>query len=128
MFSCLFLHVFTWNLPKHLQTILQSQLIRTSQTILSAGGKFELGFFSPGNSTKYHVGILYKKVSEQTVVWVANRDYPFSSLSALLTVSADGNREIMEGKVSYKVTSIISNRNTSATLLDYGNLVLRNDV
>ena len=56
-------------------TILQGQSITTSQTIVSVGGEFKLGFFSPGNSTKYYVGIWYKKVSEQTILWVANRDY-----------------------------------------------------
>eukprot|EP00261_Vitis_vinifera_P031476 XP_019072719.1 PREDICTED: receptor-like serine/threonine-protein kinase SD1-8 isoform X2 [Vitis vinifera] len=107
-------------------TILQGQSITTSQTIISAGGNFELGFFSPGKSTKYYVGIWYKKILEQTIVWVANRDYSFTNPSVILTVSTDGNLEILEGKFSYKVTSISSNSNTSATLLDSGNLVLRN--
>ncbi|RVW70320.1 Receptor-like serine/threonine-protein kinase SD1-6 [Vitis vinifera] len=106
-------------------TILQGQSLTTSQTIISAGGNFELGFFSPGKSTKYYVGIWYKKFSEQTIVWVANRDYSFTNPSVVLTVSTDGNLEILEGKISYKVTSISSNSNTSATLLDSGNLVLK---
>ena len=108
-------------------TILQGQSITTSQTIISAAGNFELGFFKPGNSTNYYVGIWYKKVSDQTIVWVANRDYAFKNPSVVLTVSTDGNLEILEGKFAYKVTSISSNRITSATLLDSGNLVLRND-
>ena len=107
-------------------TILQGQSLTTSQTIVSAGGNFELGFFSPGKSAKYYVGIWYKKISEQTIVWVANRDYSFTNPSVVLTVSTDGNLEILEGKISYKVTSISSNSNTSDTLLDSGNLVLRN--
>ncbi|RVW68948.1 G-type lectin S-receptor-like serine/threonine-protein kinase B120 [Vitis vinifera] len=122
-----------WATGFHLQfvdaftdTILQGQSLITSQTIISAGGNFELGFFSPGKSTKYYVGIWYKKISEQTIVWVANRDYPFTNPSVVLTVSTDGNLEILEGKFSYKVTSISSSSNTSATLLDSGNLVLRN--
>ena len=49
-------------------TILQGQSISTSQTIISAAGNFELGFFKPGNSTNYYVGIWYKKVPERTVV------------------------------------------------------------
>ena len=119
-----FAHAFT-------DTILQGQSITTSQTIISAGGNFELGFFSPGNSTNYYVGIWYKKVSGQvsdkTIVWVANREYAFKNPSVVLTVSTDGNLEILEEKFAYKVTSISSNRNTSATLLDSGNVVLRND-
>ena len=72
-------------------TILQGQSITTSQTIISAAGNFELGFFSPGNSTNYYVGIWYKKVSNQTIVWVANREYAFKNPSVVLTVSTDGN-------------------------------------
>ncbi|RVW68703.1 G-type lectin S-receptor-like serine/threonine-protein kinase [Vitis vinifera] len=105
---------------------LTRSITHNSQTIISAGGNFELGFFSPGKSTKYYVGIWYKTFSEQTIVWVANRDYSFTNPSVVLTVSTDGNLEILEGKISYKVTSISSNSNTSATLLDSGNLVLRN--
>ncbi|CBI35386.3 unnamed protein product, partial [Vitis vinifera] len=75
-------------------TISQGQSITTSQTIISAGGEFELGFFSPGNSTKYYVGIWYKKVSEPTIVWVANRDYSFTDPSVVLTVRTDGNLEV----------------------------------
>ncbi|RVX16141.1 G-type lectin S-receptor-like serine/threonine-protein kinase [Vitis vinifera] len=108
-------------------TISQGQSITTSQTIISAGGEFELGFFSPGNSTKYYVGIWYKKVSEPTIVWVANRDYSFTDPSVVLTVRTDGNLEDWEGKISYRLTSISSNSKTSATLLDSGNLVLRNN-
>ncbi|RVW81565.1 Receptor-like serine/threonine-protein kinase SD1-8 [Vitis vinifera] len=65
--------------------------------------------------------------TSQTIISAAaNRDYSFINPSVVLTVSTDGNLEILEGKISYKVTSISSNSNTSATLLDSGNLVLRN--
>ena len=58
---------------------------------------------------------------------MANREYEFKNPSVVLTVSTDGNLEILEEKFAYKVTSISSNRNTSATLLDSGNVLLRND-
>ena len=107
--------------------ILQGQSISTSQTIISAAGIFELGFFTPGNSTNYYVGIWYKKVTIRTVVWVANRDYSFQNPSVVFTLSTDGNLEISDGNLFYKLTRISSNGNTSATLLDSGNLVLRNN-
>ena len=106
-------------------TILQGQSISTSQTIISAAGNFELGFFKPGNSTNYYVGIWYKKVPERTVVWVANREYSFKN--PVFTLSTDGNLQISDGNFFYKMTNISSNINTSATLLDSGNLVLRNN-
>ncbi|KAL7218148.1 hypothetical protein ACSBR2_011426 [Camellia fascicularis] len=109
-------------------TILQGQSITASDNITSAGNIFELGFFSPGNlssTTNYYVGIWYKRVSEQTVVWVANRDNPFTDSPTALIISADGNLVIVNGRISYMLTNVSSNGNTSATLLDSGNLVLR---
>ena len=73
------------------------------------------------------MGIWYKKVLEQTIVWVANPGYSFTNLYVVLTVIPDGNLEIWEGKIAYKVTNVSSNRNTGATLLDSGNFVLRNE-
>ncbi|GKV42564.1 hypothetical protein SLEP1_g49948 [Rubroshorea leprosula] len=90
-------------------------------------GVFELGFFSPGNSAIYYLGIWYKKVERQTVVWVGNRDYSFFTSSAALTVSDDGNLVILDSKISYRVTNISLYKNVSATLLDTGNLVLRDE-
>ncbi|THG00669.1 hypothetical protein TEA_016798 [Camellia sinensis var. sinensis] len=111
-------------------TILHGQSITASNTIVSAGNGFELGFFNPGNGSStmnYYLGIWYKSISEQTVVWVANRDYPFTDSSVALLISADGNLVIVKGKISYTLTNISSNGNTSATLLDSGNLVLRDE-
>ena len=107
-------------------TIFSGQMLRQMDTIISAGGNFELGFFSPGNSTSYYVGIWYKKISEQTVVWVANRDYTITGSSPSLTINDNGNLVILDGRVTYMVTNISLGQNVSATLLDSGNLILRN--
>ncbi|XP_057963515.1 receptor-like serine/threonine-protein kinase SD1-8 [Malania oleifera] len=106
-------------------TIFQGQSINVSETIVSTGNEFELGFFRPGNSTSYYLGIWFKKVSEQTVVWVANRDSPLSS-SPVLTVGKDGNLAILDGRIStYAVSNVSMVGVTSAALLDSGNFVLR---
>ncbi|KAF7112202.1 hypothetical protein RHSIM_RhsimUnG0256600 [Rhododendron simsii] len=108
-------------------TILQGQSLTTSTSITSSGNKFELGFFTPGqeNSTKNsYLGVWYKRVLKKTVVWVANRDNPFTDSTAVLTIAADGNLVIVVGRVSYMLSNISSSGNTSATLLDSGNLVL----
>ncbi|XP_017985300.1 PREDICTED: G-type lectin S-receptor-like serine/threonine-protein kinase At1g11300 [Theobroma cacao] len=107
-------------------TISPGQHLNSSETIVSAGKMFELGFFIPGNSGNYYVGIWYKNISEQTVVWLANRDYPFTD-SAVLSMSLDGNLVIRHRKIIYMVTDITSDANVSATLLDSGNLVVRNE-
>nr|CAB3457789.1 unnamed protein product [Digitaria exilis] len=53
-------------------------------TIISDGGEFALGFFSPSNSTleKLYLGIWYNNIPSLTVVWVANRETPAISSSA----------------------------------------------
>lgn len=51
-------------------------------TLISAGGDFALGFFSPtSSSNKLYIGIWYNNVPERerTVVWIANRDSPVTT-------------------------------------------------
>ncbi|KAF7112207.1 hypothetical protein RHSIM_RhsimUnG0256400 [Rhododendron simsii] len=107
-------------------TILQGQLVRASTTITSSGDEFELGFFtrSEYSTINSYLGVWYKRASVQTVVWVANRDYPFAGFSAVLTIAVDGNLVIMQGRITYMLSNISSSGNTSATLMDSGNLVL----
>ena len=47
-----------------------------SQTLVSPGQKFELGFFSPGGFGDLYLGIWYTNIPIKTIVWVANRDSP----------------------------------------------------
>ncbi|XVF78023.1 hypothetical protein PTKIN_Ptkin14bG0094900 [Pterospermum kingtungense] len=108
-------------------TISQGQRLEYPNTLVSSGQMFELGFFVPTNSKNHYVGIWYKNISEQTVVWLANRDHPFSA-SAVLSISSDGNLMIREDKIIYLVTDIEPiNGNVSATLLDSGNLRVTDD-
>ncbi|KAK1390801.1 Receptor-like serine/threonine-protein kinase [Heracleum sosnowskyi] len=60
--------------------------IRDGDTLVSANGEFELGFFSPGRSMKRYVGIWFKKISQGTTVWVANRDAPPTNTSGILMI------------------------------------------
>ena len=59
------------------------QPMSDGETLVSKGGKFEFGFFSPGNSHKRYVGIWYKNIPIQTVVWVANRANPINDSSGI---------------------------------------------
>ncbi|KAG2682430.1 hypothetical protein I3760_11G191100 [Carya illinoinensis] len=102
-------------------TIRPSQSLTTTETIVSAKRKFELGFFSPGNSTRNYVGIWYKK-DPRTVVWVANRERPFPNSSAVLTLNPDGNLVISGGIMQYMVANTSAGNDTYAILLDTGNL------
>lgn len=101
--------------------------IKDGETIISSGGNFELGFFSPGNSNYRYVGIWYKKISLRTVVWVANRETPLTNTTGVLRVlnpgilvlSNDTNTVIWSTNTSRPV------QNPIAQLLDSGNLVVR---
>ncbi|KAF7141284.1 hypothetical protein RHSIM_Rhsim06G0191300 [Rhododendron simsii] len=62
-------------------TITTVQFITENETVVSAGGGFELGFFSPGSSKNRYLGIWYKKITTRTVVWLANRETPITDAS-----------------------------------------------
>nr|XP_010928211.1 G-type lectin S-receptor-like serine/threonine-protein kinase At2g19130 [Elaeis guineensis] len=106
------------------------QSLSGNQTIVSKEGNFELGFFAPGYSRNYYIGIWYKKVPVQTVIWVANRATPiFNTSSAVFRISEDGQLGLLN---RYKILVWSSNStpstsdSTVAVLLDTGNLVIRN--
>lgn len=111
-----------------LDTIAENQSIRDGDTIVSSGGNFELGFFSPEKSGLRYFGIWYKKISYGTVVWVANRDLPLNDSSgvvkivdpAVLTIFSGDNRTVWSSNSSLAATGAVV-----AQLLDSGNFVLR---
>ncbi|KAL2497932.1 G-type lectin S-receptor-like serine/threonine-protein kinase [Abeliophyllum distichum] len=84
------------NLSEGADSITTNQTLYGNQTIVCAGETFELGFFSPGNSSKYYVGIWYKSVGQKTVVWVANREKPISDMSSAELKILDGNLVLMD--------------------------------
>ncbi|KAL9669866.1 hypothetical protein QQ045_007416 [Rhodiola kirilowii] len=105
-------------------TLLEGEFISGSGSLVSAGEVFELGFFRPGNSINHYVGIWYKGMAVRTVVWVGNRNFPVTS-AAVLAISSVGNLVISFEQVSFSITNLTSNENTTATLMDSGNLVLK---
>uniref|UniRef100_A0A2N9J971 Receptor-like serine/threonine-protein kinase n=1 Tax=Fagus sylvatica TaxID=28930 RepID=A0A2N9J971_FAGSY len=85
-------------------SITQSQSFSEGMTLVSKDGSFELGFFSPSSSKNRYLGIWYKNIPVQTVVWVANRLNPINDSSGVLMAS-----------------------NPIVQLLDSGNLVVRDE-
>ena len=112
-----------------LDTITSTQFIKDSETIVSNGSLFKLGFFSPTDSTKRFVGIWFGNTSLSSVVWVANRNNPLNDTSGIMNISDDGNLQILNSKKVVIWSSNVSNAvsNTTAQLLDSGNLVLKDD-
>ncbi|RVW91458.1 G-type lectin S-receptor-like serine/threonine-protein kinase [Vitis vinifera] len=109
-------------------TINVNQHIRDGETITSAGGTFQLGFFSPGDSKNRYLGIWYKKVAPQTVVWVANRESPLTDSSGVLKVTQQGILVVVSGTngILWNSNSSRSAQDPNAQLLESGNLVMRN--
>ncbi|XP_061337975.1 G-type lectin S-receptor-like serine/threonine-protein kinase At4g27290 isoform X2 [Gastrolobium bilobum] len=107
-------------------TILLSQSISDGITLVSQGGKFELGFFSPENSNKRYLGIWYKNIQIQTVVWVANGVNAINDSSGILTLNSTCNLVLRQhDEVVWYTTSEKQAQNPVAQLLDSGNLVVR---
>ncbi|XP_059437225.1 G-type lectin S-receptor-like serine/threonine-protein kinase At4g27290 [Corylus avellana] len=102
-----------------------------SETILSKGDTFELGFFKPGTSLKIYLGIWHKRFGQKdNIVWVANRENPLSHpSSSTLILSEDGNLLLFQrsSKVPFWSTNLAFQgpNTTEAVLGDDGNFVLR---
>ncbi|RDY03958.1 G-type lectin S-receptor-like serine/threonine-protein kinase, partial [Mucuna pruriens] len=106
-----------------------SQSIRDGETLVSAGGIVEVGFFSPGNPTIRYLGIWYTNVSPLTVVWVANRNTPLVNKSGVLKLNEKGILVLLNATNNTIWSSNISTKAVSspiAHLLDSGNFVVKN--
>ncbi|KAI3859885.1 hypothetical protein MKX03_012428, partial [Papaver bracteatum] len=120
--------------PHHIiaaDTISSGDSLTGNQTIISKGDRFVLGFFRPGTSPNYYIGIWYSynRVSVQTVVWVANRDAPILDPSSSMLTLLDGNLVLLGGFSNTPIwsTNLASRtlNTTQVVLGDDGNLVLR---
>ncbi|KAM1044820.1 hypothetical protein ACFX2I_035788 [Malus domestica] len=109
-----------------LGTITPSGYIRDADTLVSVGGSYELGFFSPGKSKSRYLGIWYT-ASTDAVVWVANRETPLGDSSGLLKLTELGVLVLLNSSNNI-VWSSNSSRiagNPVSQLLDSGNLVVQ---
>ncbi|KAL9668722.1 hypothetical protein QQ045_006260 [Rhodiola kirilowii] len=109
-------------------SIYGNESLSGDQTILSAGGIFRMGFFKPGNSMKYYIGIWYNKVSTLTCVWVANRETGIPDRFSSHLKIVDGNLVLLnEAQTVIWSTNLSTSASSSvkAVLQDDGNLVLQ---
>jgi hypothetical protein len=109
-------------------TITPSQSFSDGDTLISAGGRFQMGFFSPGNSRGRYLGIWYT-ISSGTVVWVANRDTPLNDHSGVLKLTdkvlilLNSSNSIVWSSSNSSITA----QNPVLKLLDNGNLVVKDE-
>ncbi|MQM08348.1 hypothetical protein Taro_041203 [Colocasia esculenta] len=107
-------------------TLAPGESLTDNQTLSSAGGMFELGFFSPGVSKSRYLGIWFKNVTYQNVVWVANRDNPIADSSGVLRVDGNGTLLLLNGSSSVVWSSgQLQVSRPVAQILDSGNLVVK---
>ncbi|XP_042031155.1 G-type lectin S-receptor-like serine/threonine-protein kinase At1g11300, partial [Salvia splendens] len=109
-------------------TISTGVVIKDSQTITSPKQIYKLGFFSPPNTTNRYLAIFFA-FSQETVIWVANRDTPLTDSSGSVTLSRDGNLVILDGtnRTVWSTNLTTSPTNPVVQILDTGNLVLREE-
>ncbi|PQM42342.1 hypothetical protein Pyn_20686 [Prunus yedoensis var. nudiflora] len=107
-------------------SISPSQSIRDGTTLVSKGGSFELGFFSPGSPKNRYLGIWYKNIPVRTVVWVANRCNPINDSSGILMINSTGHLVLLgqNKSVVWWISSAKHGPSATVELLDSGNLVL----
>jgi len=111
-------------------SISQSQSLSYGKTVVSYPlGTFEFGFFNLGNPNKIYLGIRYKNIPIQNVVWVANGASPINDSSAILKLNSSGNLVLTHNNMVVWCTSSVNYaQNPVAVLLDSGNLVIRDQV
>ncbi|PIN05636.1 Serine/threonine protein kinase [Handroanthus impetiginosus] len=111
-------------------------MMKYKEKLVSANKIFRLEFFRPGTSDNIYLGIFHNIESRldpddyNRPVWVANRDTPVPNSSPMLRVNdSDGLLKIcygLDGSGSVAISNIVPGTdNTSATILDNGNFVLR---
>ncbi|PAN40271.1 hypothetical protein PAHAL_7G303700 [Panicum hallii] len=102
--------------------------ITDGETLVSAGGSFTLGFFSPaGVLTKRYLGIWFTASGVDAVCWVANRDTPLNNTSGVLVIGTGGSLLLVDGprgQTAWSSNTTGASASTVAQLLDSGNLVV----
>ncbi|KAL3016941.1 hypothetical protein AAZX31_06G244800 [Glycine max] len=109
-------------------SISQSQSLSFGRTIVSPNGVFELGFFNLGNPNKSYLGIWFKNIPSQNIVWVANGGNPINDSFAILSLNSSGHLVLTHNNtVVWSTSSLRETQNPVAKLLDSGNLVIRDE-
>ncbi|KAJ0265454.1 G-type lectin S-receptor-like serine/threonine-protein kinase [Hirschfeldia incana] len=125
--SFFFLFLICIHVSSAADTISANFTLSGDQTLLSSNGTFKMGFFKPGNSTNFYIGMWYQQLSIQTIVWVANRDKPVSDKNTSVLRISNGNLVLLDGNNSVWSTGLSSSSARDAVLQDDGNLVLRDN-
>ncbi|KAJ8748847.1 hypothetical protein K2173_013278 [Erythroxylum novogranatense] len=110
-----------------LNTMFPGQSVSDGETLVSSAQSFELGFFSPGESSRRYLAIWFKKISLETVVWVANRETPLLDRSGVLHFTRQGTLVLENATkgVAWSSNVTRTGKNPVAQLLDSGNFAVK---
>ncbi|KAK3132741.1 hypothetical protein QOZ80_6AG0527070 [Eleusine coracana subsp. coracana] len=136
------LFLLSWRMCASDDRLVLGKALSPGTTLVSDGGAFTMGFFSPSdsNNSSLYLGIWYSSLPKLTVVWVADQsspitDHPSSSLASTLSLNNDSNLVLSDatGRVLWTTnitvgapaspSSVLSS--SVAVLLNTGNLVIR---
>lgn len=127
---CLQIHIFCYFLisfSNALDTLKPGEILHSKETLVSAGGVFELGFFGFSESSNVYLGIWIKNDKTKKAVWVANREEPLVDASGFLRISYDGNLILSDRRATTIIVNngaLAGSNETSSRILDSGNLIL----
>nr|XP_043616634.1 G-type lectin S-receptor-like serine/threonine-protein kinase At4g27290 isoform X2 [Erigeron canadensis] len=122
-----YIHFILQTYSTEINIISDLQSLTEGDTLVSPARTFELGFFKPNDTENRYLGIWYKQISVQTVVWVANRERPLTGASlGVVKIVNPGTLVIMNNDTNRVMWSsnTTSSGGTIAKLLDNGNLVV----
>jgi hypothetical protein len=109
--------------------------VTDGETLVSSGGSFTLGFFSPtgASANKRYLGIWFT-ASPDAVCWVANRDAPLNTTTGVLAINGAGSLILRDGsgRTAWSSSNDTAGGSSAssavavaARLLESGNLVVR---
>lgn len=126
VFYTIFISLFSHSAIATNSTLTPAQNLTDGQALVSPNQRFELSFFSPGNSKNRYLGVHYHNLP-LTVVWVANKNHPITDASGQLTVTENGALVIKNGSdgIVWDTNGTEAGNSPILQLLDSGNLVVR---
>jgi hypothetical protein len=128
--SCIlsFILLFLSSFGRSDEQITRGKPLSYGDTLVSKGGDFALGFFSPNSSNgSLYLGIWYHNIPGRTFVWTANRDNPIAATSSpMLSISNSSDLVLSDsqGRAPWATKNNITGAGVAAVLLDTGNFVL----
>ncbi|GMP95256.1 hypothetical protein CsSME_00044367 [Camellia sinensis var. sinensis] len=110
-----------------ISTIGHGDELNFTDSLVSQGGNFTLGFFTFPITTHSYLGIWYTKDDQLRRVWVANPNNPLRNSSVLTIDNTTGILKITDrGRTVLNIYDQVSS-NATATLEDSGNFVLKTE-